>query len=39
MLDVRRIGFTELCDSEGTKDDLQGIKKVKYGSSAHDRKV
>ena len=29
MPNVNRIGFTELDASEGARDDLQGIKKVK----------
>lgn len=31
MPEVNGIGSTELGRSEGTKDDLQGRKKVKYG--------
>ena len=32
MPELNGIGSTELGGSEGTKDDLQGSKKVKYGT-------
>ena len=39
MPEVNRIGFTELGGSDGSKDNLQGIKKVKYGILIDVKKV